>query len=91
VSWGVVIALRVKANGNTVNSDIEFFADSARTDRIYWAQARNCYTAPHHVDRTAWACFSFTNELEDDFIYYQITNYGANASTYEIAFVGIGS
>ena len=83
--------MRVKANGNTVNTDLEFFADAAMTDRVYWAQGRNCYTSPHHVDRTAWACFSFTNELEDDKLYYRFTNYGANASTYEVRVVGFGA
>jgi hypothetical protein len=80
----------VKANGNTVDSDIQFFADAAKTDQIYLAQDLDCFTVPYHVDAEAWATFSPTNDLGSDKVYYTITNNGANASTYEIVLVGFG-
>jgi hypothetical protein len=89
ISIGYIFALYVKATGNTIDSDIEFFADAARTDRIYYAQNKNCYTTAH-VDRTPWACFTFDNELESKKIYYKITNNGLNDSTYDIEMYGQG-
>jgi len=88
--YGQVISLRVKANGNTVLSDIEFFTDAAMTDRIYMASAKNCYTAPYHRDGTAWSAFSMANNLESQNLYYRITNNGANASTYDIELIAFG-
>ena len=90
LSAGTISALRVKANGVTVDSTIEFFADVARTDLLYLASNKDCHTSPHFEDKTAWACLSFTQVLEASKIYYQITNDGANASTYDIEMFGLG-
>jgi hypothetical protein len=89
VSYGTVIALQIVANGNTVDSTIEFFTDAALTDRIYYAPTKDCYSSPHD-DRTPWACLSFTQDLESDSLHYRIQNNGANNSTYTIKVVGIG-
>ena len=90
ITNGVVCGLRVKANSNTVNSDIEFFSDSGRTKRLYWAQARDCYNDPYHADYTPWCVPQFSGALTNDELYYTITNYGANASTYDIEMVLLG-
>jgi hypothetical protein len=90
IAAGAVIALKVTAAGVTVDSDIEFFADAARTNRIYFAEGKDCNTSPH-VDGTAWACLSFSAELEDAKLYYKITNNGANDSTYDIELFGFGT
>ncbi len=90
MSHGAVLALRVKANGDTVDSDVQFFADAAMADQIYLAQDLDCFTAPHHVDAESWACCSIVNDLEADKLYYRITNNGANASTYDIALLAVG-
>jgi hypothetical protein len=90
VNAGLTHGLRVVAAGNTVLSTIELFADSARTDRVYLASGKDCYTSPYHVDRTPWMLQSFDNNLVDGILYYTITNNGANDSTYTIEVVGEG-
>jgi hypothetical protein len=90
VSWGEIILLRVKANGNTTDSDVAFYTDAGRTDLIYLAEDKNCFAAPYHVDAEGWDCFSMTNNLAGGLLYYTITNNGANASTYDIEMVGWG-
>jgi len=88
--YGQIMALRVKANSNTVLSTIEFFSDAAHSYRIYYAAAKNCYTAPYHRDGTPWAAFEFGHNLESQNLYYKITNNGANASTYDIELIAFG-
>jgi hypothetical protein len=90
VSWGEIILLRVKANGNTTSSVIQFFADAARTDAVYVSWPADCFTAPYYEDHEGWTCFSKTNNLAGGLLYYTITNNGANASTYDIEMVGWG-
>jgi hypothetical protein len=89
VTAGTVFGLSVAASGDTVDSDIEFFADAARTYRIYFAEGKDCWSDAH-IDGTAWACFSFASDLEDKKLYYKITNNGANDSTYDIELLGLG-
>jgi hypothetical protein len=90
VAVGCIYGIRIKANGNTVLSDIEMFADVGLADRVYYATAKDCFTSPYFVDRTPWMFFSFTNELAAGKIYYTITNNGANDSTYDIEMFGVG-
>ena len=92
VSNGACLRLRVKANGNTVNSKIEFFSDAgmADADLIFLAEGRNCYTVPYYVMGLAWAIPGFGAALDGDKLYYRITNAGANDSTYDIEMVLIG-
>lgn len=90
ITKGIVLGLRVKANGNTVSSNIEFFSDAANLKRIYLAQTRDCYTLPYHRDYTPWCVPQFDGALSNDELYYKITNNGANASTYDIEMMLMG-
>lgn len=85
VSDGTVQRLQVTANGNTVDSTIQFFSDAGMTDELYSAENKDCYTTPHD-DRVPWWFGYLTSGL----LYYKITNDGANNSTYDIEFVGFG-
>ena len=89
---GTCLRLRVKANGNTTNSKIEFFSDSglAAADLVFEADGRNCYTSPYYVMTLAWAIPGFGTALTDDKLYYRITNSGVNDSTYDIEMVLMG-
>jgi hypothetical protein len=78
--------LNVVANSNTVLTDIEFFADAARTRLVYQALAKDAFTSAF-VDGTPFALFDLAGGLELNTIYYRLTNDGANASTYNIALV----
>ena len=82
---GSMWQLTVTALGNTVNSDIEFFADSGLTEQLYSQTGKDCYTSPF-VDGSSW----FVGDLTNGLIYYRITNNGANASVYELEPVGFG-
>jgi hypothetical protein len=86
---GIATVLAVQAIGNTVLSTIEFFTDSGRTDRVYLASNKDCYTVPYHIDRTPWALESDSTMLDGN-LYYRITNDGINASTYLVRVSGIG-
>lgn len=85
IDMGSMWRLRVNANGNTVDSTIQFFSDAGMTDELYLAANKDCYAAPYD-DGGSW----FVGMLTDGRIHYKITNDGANASTYDIEFVGIG-
>lgn len=80
---GEVVGLEVIAGGDTVDTDIEFFTDAGMLDRIYYATAKDCYTAPYR-DMTSWALFSFDSEMVDRVLYYRFTNNGANNTTYDV-------
>lgn len=75
--------LDVQANGNTVNSDVRFYRDAARTSLVYEALARDAFTTPF-VDATPWAGYNRAGDLESNTLYGRITNNGANASTYSV-------
>jgi hypothetical protein len=92
ITKGIVLGLRVRALGNTVNSNIEFFSHPAGgvQSRIYWAPVKDCYTLPYHKDYTPWCIPQFDQALQDDELEYTITNNGANDSTYEIEMRLIG-
>lgn len=93
LSIGVCMALRVRANGNTVDSSISFYTATAAPagDLVYQALNKDCYTAPYHVDATPWAFPAFaTDALVGKLLHYVITNNGANASTYTVEMVLLG-
>ena len=75
--------LDVQAVGNTVDSDIRFYRDAARTSLIYETLARDAFTTPF-VDATPWAGYNRAGDLESNTLYGRITNNGANASTYNV-------
>lgn len=92
ISNGACIALRVKANGNTTDSDIQFYTATGAPagDLVYEATGKDCYTSPYHVDGNAWAIPSWGTALGSNLIHYVITNNGANNSTYDLEMVLIG-
>lgn len=92
ISSGVCVALRVKANGVTVSSDIQFYtaAGGLAANLVYEALAKDCNTSPYHVDGTPWAIPSFGAALVGQLLYYVITNDGALDSTYDIEMVLMG-
>ena len=85
VERGAVFKMRVTAIGDTVDSDIKIFYDAGQTEQYYEALNKDCYTNPF-VDNSPWGI----GPLVDGTLYYEITNNGANDSTYKIEVFGIG-
>lgn len=85
ISKGSMWQLTVTAIGNTVDTDIEFFADSGLTEKLYEELTKDCYTSPF-VDGVSW----FVGDLTDGLIYYRMTNNGASDSVYDLEPVGFG-
>lgn len=85
IVMGSAWRLRVTAIGNTTNTDIQFFADSGLTEKLYEALGEDCYSSPYD-DGSSW----FVGMLTDGLLYYKLTNNGANASVYHIELVGQG-
>jgi len=77
--------VKVVANGNTVDSTVKFFSDQGMTDQIYEAANQDCYTSPYEDRNPPWF-----GTLTDGLLYYEITNDGANSSTYDIELAGMG-
>ncbi len=93
VARGLAHRLRVKANGNTVLTDVVFYADAAHTEQVFAALAQDCFTggAPPYFDRrVAWPLTGWAADLASGLLYYEFTNNGANASTYRIEITGEG-
>jgi len=88
IDSGAAIYLKVTANGNTTNSNIEFWRDSGKTDQIYQATGKDAYTSAF-ADGTPWSLIT-ASDLESQSIYYTITNNGSNASTYDIELLAHG-
>lgn len=88
IDSGVNIYLKVTANGNTTDSDIEFFRDSAKLDQVYQSLGVDAFTSPF-ADGTPWSLVTASN-LESQSLHYTITNNGANASTYDIELLAHG-
>ena len=82
---GSMWQLSVTAIGNTVDTDIEFFADSGLTESLYSETGKDCYSSAF-VDGVSW----FVGDLTGGLIYYRLTNQGANASVYDLEPVGFG-
>jgi len=82
INSGLTVYLKVTANGNTTNSDIEFWRDVGKTDQVYQALGKDAFTSPF-ADGTPWS-FVTASDLTAGLLYYTITNNGANASTYDI-------
>lgn len=94
VSKGLVHKMRVRAVGNTVNSDIYLYADAGRTDRIWWATGQDCYTSgtpwPYADFRIPFPLTGWGSDLSSGTVYGTIINNGANDSYYIIEISGEG-
>lgn len=93
VARGQVHRLRVRANGNTVNTDVVFYADAGLTEVVHEALAQDCFTGgapPYYDHRDGWPLTGWTTDLVAGLLYYEFTNNGANASTYVIELTGQG-
>jgi hypothetical protein len=93
VARGCANRLRVKANGNTVLTDLNFYADAAHTEPVHTALAQDCYTGgvpPYYDYRATWPLVGWAADLVAGLLYYEFTNNGANASTYRIELTGEG-
>lgn len=88
IDSGVNVYLKVTANGNTTDSDIEFWRDSGKTDQVYQTLGVDAFTSAF-ADGTPWSLVTASN-LESQSLYYTITNNGANASTYDIELLAHG-
>lgn len=75
--------IEIIANSNTVLTDVELFADAARSILVYQALAKDAFTTPFE-DGTPFALFRPMANLELRRVYYRLTNNGANPSTYSI-------
>lgn len=83
-------ALTVTANSASTRAQIEFFADSARTERVYFARNKDCYTAAFE-DWTPGALYRHGKLLTSGTVYYTITNLSTTtATTYTITIEGLG-
>jgi hypothetical protein len=90
---GQVHRMRVRAIGNTVLSDIRFYADAGLTELVHEALAVDCFTAgapPYYDHRDPWPLTGWTTDLVAGLLYYEFTNNGANNSAYEIEMTGQG-
>lgn len=85
VNKGSIWKVRITALGNTVDSTIRFYSDSGHSNEVYSAANQDCYTSPYE-DAVSW----FVGVLTGGNLYYEITNDGANSSSYKIELVGIG-
>jgi len=84
IDIGTIGRLKVTAIGNTTDSSIQFFSDAGLSDQLYLAANLDCYSSPYE-DLTVWFAGPLVGGL-----HYQITNNGANASTYEVELLGMG-
>ncbi len=78
--------LELTALAATLTSQIELFADVARTILVYQSLVVDAFTTPFE-DGTPFALFRPTSNLVDGKVYYRVTNTGGVASAYEIILV----
>jgi hypothetical protein len=90
VRTGQAWRLRIRAIGNTVNSDIALYADAGRTDVIWPATAQDCFTAPYMDCKVGFPLLATDGSALDGNLYGTITNNGANPSAYEVEVWGAG-